>query len=123
MTKTYETLHEEITDTELQQLNEFRVLRTGAVLIFAKQAKDKGDSSKRHMENAKGDFVKASREENIEKKLDVMLSGLEEMADGFVDMRLMLGSMTGISTAAGMFAERSNKQIQQVIRSNAKRRK
>ncbi len=123
MTKTYDRLYEEITDVEHQQLNEFRVLRTGAVLIFAKQAKDKGDSSKRHMENAKSDFVKASREENIEKKLDVMLSGLEEMADGFVDMRLMLGSMTGISTAAGMFAERSNKQLQQVMRTNAKRRK
>lgn len=122
MTKTYIELQEEVSDIGPENLNEFRILRAAAVLGYARQAKTKGDEAKRHMISAKTEFQKAGREENIEDKINHMLDGMEELADGVIDIRMMLGSLTALNVSSAVLAERTNRQIMQLIRQAQKRK-
>ena len=122
MRKTYIELQEEVDDLELEQLNEFRILRAGAVVAFASQAKRYGDQAKGHMNSAKSDFQKARSNDDTDRKINHMLNGMNELADGFTDIRMMLGSITALNTSSAVLAERTNKQIIQLIRQSRKRR-
>ena len=122
MSKTYIELQEEVNDLELEQLNEFRILRAGAVLAFASQAKRHGDKAKGHMNSAKSDFRKARSNDETDEKINHMLNGMDELASGFTDIRMMLGSITALNTSSAVLADRTNKQILQLIRQSRKRR-
>ena len=111
--KTYEQLREE---TDLQDLNEFRIIRAGAVLAFASKVRQQGQRVERRMKAAQSEFQKAKREEETNDKIDHFLDGLEELTQGIADMRFMMGNMTGISVSAALLAERSNKELQKLTR-------
>ena len=108
MTKTYEELREQ---TDIEDLNEFRVIRAGATLVFASKVREQGRRVEAHMKSAQGDFQKAKREEEIDKKINHLLDGLDELSQGVTDMRYMMGNMSGIALSAALISERSNKEL------------
>ena len=111
--KTYEQLREE---TDIETLNEFRIIRAGAVLAFASKVRQQGQRVERRMKAAQSEFQKAKRQEETNDKIDSFLDGLDELTRGISDMRFMMGNMTGISVSAALLAERSNKEIIKLTR-------
>ena len=111
--KTYKELRE---NTDTETLNEFRVIRAGAVLLFASKVREQGKRLESHMRAAQEDFQKAKREEEINNKIDHFMDGLDELAKGMTGLRYMLGNMTGITVSAAILAERSNKEITKLTR-------
>lgn len=111
--KTYEQLREE---NDAENLNEFRIIRSGAVLAFASKVRQQGQRLERRMQAAQSEFQKAKREEETNDKIDKFLGGLEELTKGISDMRFMMGNMTGITVSSALLAERSNKEIIKLTR-------
>lgn len=111
--KTYEQLREE---NDAENLNEFRIIRAGAVLAFASKVRQQGQRLERRMQAAQSEFQKAKREEETNDKIDKFLGGLEELTKGISDMRFMMGNMTGITVSSALLAERSNKEIIKLTR-------
>jgi len=96
---------------EQQELNELSILRTGSALVLAAKVKTAGQKNQQHLRNAISDFSKAKRQEEVGKKIDIMLDGLMELSQAEYQQRVMLGNMTGISVSQSIFNQRSNKQI------------
>ena len=113
MSKEYETLREEM---DKQALNELRIVRAGAALLYANRVKQSGNKVVRSTRAAEYDFSQAKKNEDIEKKINHMLDGLESLAGAIEDTRVMLGDMTAISVVSVLLAERSKKQMQQLTR-------
>lgn len=111
--KTYTQIREE---TDIEALNEFRVLRSGAVLVFASKVREQGRKIEQHMNAAQTKFTYAKKADDINEKINLFIDGLDEMAQGITDMRFVMGNMTGISVSSALLAERSNKEIQKIIR-------
>ena len=65
---------------------------------------------------AESEFSKAKREEELGAKINLMLEGLESLSGAIEDTRVMLGDMTAISVVSVLFAERSKKQLEQILR-------
>ena len=108
MNKEYDTLREEV---DQQALNELRVVRAGAALLYANKVKQSGNKVVRSTRAAENDFSKAKKNDDIEKKMNLMLVGLENLAVAIEETRSMLGDMTAISVVAVLLTERSKKQI------------
>jgi hypothetical protein len=113
MSKEYSKLKEEM---DRQSLNEIRAVRAGAALLYASKVKQSGNRVERGTRAAENDFSKAKKSDDIEKKLNHMLDGLESLAGAIEDTRNMLGDMTAISVVSVLIAERSKKQMQQLTR-------
>jgi hypothetical protein len=113
MNKEYDTLREEI---DQQALNELRVVRAGAALLYANKVKQSGNKVVRSTRAAENDFSKAKKNDDIEKKMNLMLEGLENLSVAIEETRSMLGDMTAISVVSVLLAERSKKQIYNLMR-------
>jgi hypothetical protein len=96
-------------------LKENRLLRKGAALLLARSAKKHGDTAQTHFNNAQRTFANKS-DQNLEDQMKTLLKGLNEMAEGLVNLRRQNGSITGIATAAVLFNERTNKQISLLLK-------
>jgi len=116
MTKTYTELRE-----QTEPLNEFRILRAGAILAYANRVKQFGGRIEQDMRSASSDLSKVKQLDNVEDKLDAMASAMDKMTSAIVHQRQMVGSLTGISVAAGLLAERSDKQMKQIMKGKNKR--
>lgn len=103
-------------ETEPEQLDEFRVLRAGAALFYAAKVKEKGKRVETAIRRTQADFNKAKREEDIDKKLTFLAEGMEGLAEALWHTRFMLGDMTGVSVSSALIAERSNKEIQKLMK-------
>jgi hypothetical protein len=111
--KTFDILSEEL---DQEQLNEIRLVRAGAALAYASQVKRRGDKVKADISAAKSDFSKAKREAETEDKLNHMIDGLEALCDSVLETRFILGSMTGVSVVSALLAQRSDKQLQKILK-------
>ncbi len=116
MTKTYTELRE-----QTEQLNEFRILRAGAILAYANRVKQFGTRIEQDMRSASSDLSKIKQLDNVEDKLDAMASAMDKMTSAIVHQRHMIGSLTGVSVAAGLLAERTDKQIKQILKGKSRR--
>jgi len=106
MTKTYNQLRE---DTE--QLNELRIVRTGAALLYASKVKSDGDKTEARVKDAQAQLRKVPAAKTTEDKLDIIADGISTMGDAIIAQRMMLGNMTGISVASAILAGRTDKQM------------
>ena len=111
--KTFWELREE---TELGQLDEFRVLRAGAALFYAAKVKEKGRRVETAIRRTQTDFNKVKREEDIDKKLTYIAEGMEGLSEALWHTRFMLGDMTGVSVSSALIAERSNKELEKLVK-------
>ena len=111
--KTFQELRE---DTEPEQLDEFRVLRAGAALFYATKVKEKGKRIESALRRSQADFGKAKREEDLDKKITFLAEGMEGITEALYFTRFMLGEMTGVSLSSALIAERSNKELEKMIK-------
>ena len=95
-------------------LQESRLLRKGVALLLARSAKKHGDTAENHFNTAQRSFSKKS--DTLEEHMVNLLSGMNEMAEGLVNLRRQNGSITGISTTAVLLNERTNKQISLLLK-------
>ena len=116
MAKTFNNLREE------QLLNEFRVIRAGAALLYASKVKDKGGELEKSIRDASSEFNRARQLDDTDAKIDKLMDGLEHIGKALINNRLMLGNMTAISVVATLLAERSNKEIQKLMKGIKRRR-
>jgi hypothetical protein len=95
-------------------LEESRLLRKGAALILARSAKKHGDTAQTHFNNAQRSFTKKS--DTLEDQMVNLLSGMNEVVEGLINLRKQNGSNTSIATAAVLFNERTDKQISSLLK-------
>ena len=116
MAKTYELLRE-----ETQELNELRIVRAGAALFYATKVRESGKRVESKVGEAKSDFTKAQREDDITKKIDAMADGLSALGEALIAQRIMLGNMTGVALTSALLAERTDKQLKQLTKGGKRR--
>jgi len=116
MSKTYTQLRD---DTE--PLNELRVLRTGAALLYASKVKTEGDKTVARIKDAQAQLNKVAGAKTTEEKLDIIADGIGSMGDAIIAQRLMLGNMTGIVLFAALLAERTDKQMIKLLKGKSRR--
>jgi len=116
MSKTYEQLRD-----ETEPLNELRVLRTGAALLYANKVKAEGDKSVARIKDAQAHLRKVPAAKTTEDKLDIIAVGIATMGDAIIAQRLMLGNMTGIIFFSAMLAERTDKQVIKLMKGKSRR--
>jgi len=116
MTKTYEQLRE-----QTEELNEVRILRAGAALFYATKVRESGKKVESKISEAKQDFTKAKTEKDLSKKIDTMVDGMASIGDAFIAHRQMIGNLTGITVAATLLAERTNKELNKVMKGMKRR--
>ena len=114
--KDYHQLKEELdTASNVEQLEE-GILRTGAALLYGNKAKTDGDKIVRAAQTARGFFDKASKEQGLEKKVQLLAEGLENLSVGMIYTRMMLGNITGVGVSGAVFSERNITLLQKIVK-------
>jgi len=111
MSKTYNQLRE-----ETEQLNELRIVRTGAALLYANKVKSEGDKTEARIKDAQAQLRKVPQAKTTEDKLDIIAGGISKMGEAIIAQRLMLGNMTGIAVASAILAGRTDKQLIKLLK-------
>ena len=106
---------EEFMETEPQDLIESRLLRKGGVLLLARSAKRHGDDASRSLKDAKRK-IKGSPLDSDNERLKSLQEGLQDLCDGLISIRKQNGAITGIVTTAVLINERTEKQVQKLLR-------
>ena len=106
---------EEFMEIEPQDLIESRLLRKGGVLILARSAKRHGDDASRSLNDAKRK-IKGSPLDSDNERLKSIQEGFQDLCDGLISMRRQNGAITGIVTTAVLINERTEKQVQKLLR-------
>jgi len=96
-------------------LNESRLLRKGGALLLARSAKKHGDDATRSLNDAKRK-VKGSSLDSDAERLKGVQDGLQDLCDGLISMRKQLGAMTAIFVSGQLINERTNKQIEKLVK-------
>ena len=71
MSKTYNQLRE-----ETEELNELRIVRTGAALLYATKVKTDGDKTEARIKDSQAHLRKVSTAKTTEEKLDIIAVGI-----------------------------------------------
>lgn len=116
MTKTYEQLRE-----QTQELNELRIVRSGAAIFYATKVRESGKKVESKIGDAKGAFSKAKKEEVVADKIDALAEGFTALGDALIAHRIMVGNLTGVALTSALLTERTDKQIKQLMRSKKRR--
>jgi len=117
--KTYRNLREELdgdASAEPEALNEFRVLRGGAALLFANKAKISGDKVVRNAQKGKGILGKKKPDSTTDNRLDNLTEALDFMFDCLIENRFQIGNLVSISLASALISERSNKELSKILK-------
>ena len=113
--KNYKDIHHQ------HQLNELRILRSGVALVFAARSRASGKQLERKTSNSISSFQKGRNKDSLEGKIDMILTGLEELSGAVFFTRKMLGEITGILLSTNLLTERSKKQLELLIKNSQKK--
>jgi hypothetical protein len=105
----------EIRNANYQDLSESRLLRKGGVLILSRSAKMYGDNATKSFNNAKQQ-MKGFTLDTEKQRLESIQDGLIDLCDGLISLRKQNGAITGIVTTAVLLNEKTNTQIQRIIK-------
>jgi len=114
--KDYPQLRQELNSPHNPQELEEGILRTGAALIYGTKAKTEGDKVVRAAQTARGLFDKAKKEDGLEKKVQLLAEGLENLAVGTIYTRMMLGNMTGVGVSSAVFNEKNISLLKKIMK-------
>lgn len=89
-------------------------LRTGTALALGARSKQEGDKVVRAANKSRTKFDRATREKDIEKRLELLAGGLEDLSTSVIYLRKMLGNMTGIGVSSVLFSDKSNKVLTKI---------
>lgn len=114
--KEFETLLEEIDYTHEPDYLREGILRTGAALFYGSKAKQSGDKIVQKAQSARALFSKAKREKGLEKKVEIIAEGLEDLSVAIIYNRVMLGNVTGVGVSTAVFAEKNVSLLQKIMK-------
>lgn len=115
MTKTYTQLKEETL------INELRIIRAGAALLYANKVKDEGNKSVSEIRKSQDKLRRVSIAKSAEEKLDIIADGISTLGNAIIHQRMVLGNMTGISVVSALLAERTDKQLMKLLKGKGRR--
>lgn len=111
--KDYEMLRNDITNTDIEtghSLDE-SLLRKGIALSFGAKVKQEGDKAVRAADRGRKHFDRATREKELEKKIEYLAAGLEDVSISLIYIRRVLGNMTGIGVSGVLLQDKQSKLI------------
>jgi len=109
--KEYEQLRKDIITGDSQEELKEGFLRKGTALAYGARSKQEGDKSVRASQSGRKKFDRATREKELEKKVELIAAGLEDLSISLIYIRMMLGNMTGISVSSVLFNDNNNKVL------------
>ena len=112
--KTYKELKQELENRD--DLKESRLLRRGVAVTFGLRARNEGKKVEQNLSNAK-QTLRPRTNEITEEQLKRLQEGLIEMCDANIALRKQLGAITAIIVSGHLFNERTNKQIEKLVKS------
>lgn len=107
MTKTFSEIQDE--------LNENRLLRKGVATVFAAKSRSEGNKVERHLASAKN-ALRHRPNDNTEEQVRRLQDGLIAMCDANIALRKQLGAMTAIIVSGQLLNERTNRQIEKLLK-------
>ena len=110
--KTYKELKQEIENRN--ELKEFRYLRKGVSLVFARNAKKHGDDAVRHFKSAQTKLNKRPLDTS-EERIERLTEGLNDLCKGMISLRKQNGAVTSLTLTSALLNERTDKQIQKLL--------
>ena len=115
MTKTYDDMR------EAMELQEVSLGRAGSTLFFASQVRTDGQQLEQTIGKAKGRFSASKTASSIEDKIDNMVDGMTELSNAIFLQRKMIGHLTGLGLSAALTSEKSDNQMQQLMKGKGRR--
>ena len=104
-----------------EELEENRLVRSGAVLYYAAQVRTYGRALEQNMRSAQSKVAAIKSAEYAKDKLDLMADLMDDMCDAILNERKMIGSLTGVGVSAGILAERTDKEIKKLLKGKGRR--
>ena len=101
--------------SEQETLNESRLLRKGVATVFAMKVRNEGKRLVRSAASAKT-ALRHRPSDTAEEQLRRVQDGLSELADVTVSQRRMLGHLTSIVVSGQLFNERTNRQLEKLLK-------
>ena len=111
--KDYEKLRNDITNTNIETGNSLdeSLLRKGIAISFGAKAKQEGDKAVRAADRGRKHFDRATREKELENKIEYLAAGLEDVSISLIYIRRVLGNMTGIGVSGVLLQDKQSKLI------------
>ena len=97
------------------ELNENRLLRKGLALSFSAKSRSEGKKVESNLSAAK-QTLRPRTNESIEEQVERLQKGLIEMCDANIALRHQLGAITAIVVSGQLFNERTNTQLEKILR-------
>jgi hypothetical protein len=114
--KEFETLLAEIDYNHQPEYLQEGILRTGAALVYGNKAKQSGDKIVQAAQSARAHFTKAKREDGLEKKVELLAQGLEDISVAIIYNRMMLGNITGVGVSSAILGEKTEGFIKKLMK-------
>jgi len=115
MAKTYDNMR------EAMELQEVSLGRAGSTLFFAAQVRNDGKQLEQSIGKAKGRFSASKTASSIEDKIDNMVDGMTELSNAIYLQRKMIGSLTGLGLSAALTSEKTDKELQKLLKGKGRR--
>ena len=114
--KDYDQLRQELDTPNTPEVLEEGILRKGAALLYGSKAKQEGDKIVRAVQSARGSFDKAKKEDGLEKKVQLLAEGLDDLSIGIIYTRMMLGNITGVGVSSAVFSEKNISLLEKIMK-------
>ena len=111
--KTYKKLKQELENPN--ELHESRLLRKGVATTYAMRARNEGRKVEQNLSNAKK-TLRHRPNESIEDQVKRLQEGLIEMCDANIALKKQLGAMTAVILSGQLLNERTNQQIEKLVK-------
>lgn len=85
-----------------QHFLEERVLRKGAVAVYAAQGKRYGDEASRKYQAAKQALRSSQNDQDTDQRITALMNAMAELLDGLVATRKQIGSVSAQVTSASL---------------------
>ena len=106
---------EEIRGGDTESLTESRFLRKGIATAYGVRARNEGQKIERELSSAKN-LLRPRPNDTTEEQLKRLQEGLIQMCDANIALRHQLGAITAIVVSGQLFNERTNQQLEKVLR-------
>ena len=106
---------EEIRCGDTEALSESRFLRKGIATAYGLRARNEGKKVEMELNSAKN-TLRPRPNDTTEDQLKRLQEGLIQMCDANIALRHQLGAVTAIVVSGQLFNERTNAQLEKVLR-------
>ena len=106
---------EEIRGGDTEALSESRFLRKGIATAYGLRARNEGKKVEMELNSAKN-ALRPRPNDTTDEQIRRLQEGLIQMCDANIALRHQLGAITAIVVSGQLFNERTNQQLEKVLR-------